>query len=166
MSVYFGGSRSLVRSTIIPQVVQAVIESGQSVHVGCQFGADQQVIQSSRSSSLVVFAVAGQAGSLPHVQAAFRAGAQVHFQAGGSSAPIKARYLLRSLAGARGCSAAVFFSPGAGSLAVASRLVLSMPVFAFGEQPAPIPQAGGRWVRSCFWSFPCWQWQVEQLSFL
>ena len=166
-SVYFGGSRHLGNhpSPLLAKVVRAVVVSGQSVHVGCQRGADAQVLYSCNASSLVVFAVSPQVALSPvPVQWAFARGARVVFGAGGQSAPIPARFLLRSLAGLAGCSAAVFFSPGAGSLAVASHAVGSgVPVFAFGELPASIPGCAGQWVQSSFMGFVCWQWQSSQL---
>jgi hypothetical protein len=164
-SVYFGGSRHWSPSLgIIPQVLQSILSSGQSVQVGCQFGADAHVIYSaiSQPSSLVVFAVASLLASSPaSVQAAASAGARVVLNAGGSSAPMPARYLLRSIAAFQGCSQAVFFSPGAGSLAVARECVKAgLPVFTFGSYPAQIPSSVGFWVEASFMGFVCWQWQV------
>ena len=169
-SVYFGGSRSLAPSPIVGQVVRAVLGAGQSIQVGCQFGADHQVSQfailAGGVSSLVVFAVAPVLWSAPfHVQQASHCGARVVLAAGGSSAPMPARFLLRSIAAFQGCSQAVFFSPGAGSLAVARECVKSgIPVFAFGSQPAPIPSQAGSWVEASFQGFPCWQWSSAQLG--
>jgi hypothetical protein len=124
--IYFGGSRSLAcqgQNSILHQVVSAVIESGSVVHVGCQLGADKEVALSVlyRSFlSLVVFAVSPTIKQSPaHVQRCARGGAQIVLAAGGTSAPIPARYLLRSIAAFQGCSHAVFFEPGRGSLAVA-----------------------------------------------
>ena len=100
-SVYFGGSRHLPQSRVVAQVVQAVINSGCSVHVGCQSGADQQVVQTAMRapSFLVVFAVEALQAAPEHVQRAGRLGAQVVPLAGGSeSVHIKARFLLRSVA--------------------------------------------------------------------
>ena len=165
MAVYFGGSRSLSPAASIPLVVRAVLAAGQSIHVGCQSGADQQVIQSAMSvpckaSFLVVFAQAPQAGAPSHVLAAKRAGHLVHFQAGGAVAPVPAQFLLRSLAGLAGCSAAVFFWPGHGSLAVSTHAVhAGQPVFAFGPCPQPVPGCSGSWVPGSFLGFSCWQWQ-------
>lgn len=173
MAVYFGGSRNNQVFQNLPQVVAAVIQSGQAVHVGCQFGADQQVIrvagvQQARQSSsfLFVFAVAPSLGSSPaHVQWSVTAGAQVVCAAGGQSAPEPARYLLRSIAAFQGCSQAVFFQPGNGSLAVAREcLKKGLQVFAFGSKPAPIPSQAGQWVQSSFMGFSCWQWSKAQLS--
>jgi hypothetical protein len=170
-SVYFGGSRNLPQSKLVPQVVQAVISSGSSVHVGCQFGADEQVALFAafrHCLSLVVFAVSPVLAQAPaHVQRCARAGAQVVLAAGGSAqVPVKARYLLRSKAAFAGCSAAVFFAPGSGSLAVAREAVKSgIPVFAFWVQaypPASIPSTPGQWVRSSFAGFGCWQFQPGQ----
>jgi len=169
-SVYFGGSRHLPECppTWASSLVQSVVFAGYSVHVGCQLGADQQVVLSCYPSSLVVFAVAPDLTQAPqHVQQAARRGARVVLGAGGSSAPIPARYLLRSIAAFQGCSAAVFFSPGPGSLAVARECVSqALPVFAFGNQPAPIPQQAGAWVPTQFMGLHCWQWSPAQLSFL
>lgn len=176
-SVYFGGSRSLSQKwqALVGSVVQSVVSSGQSVQVGCQSGADQQVIHSacllphpfnSPRLFLVVFAVAPSLALSPRlVQWAVTRGVSVRFSAGGS-APIKARYLLRSIAAFQGCSQAVFFSPGSGSLAVARECVRSgLPVFAFGSCPAPVPSVAGQWVKSSFAGRFCWQWQAPaQLS--
>jgi len=168
-SVYFGGSRFLSSpSPLLAQVVAAVFKSGQSIHVGCQRGADAQVLFSCpRASSLVVFAVAPSLAKAPaHVKRVWLADARVVFSAGGFSALIKARYLLRSIAAFQSCESAVFFSPGSGSLAVARECVRSgLPVFAFGEMPAPIPESAGQWVASSFQFLPCWLWQSAQLSF-
>ena len=163
MSVYFGGSRSWsLNLGILPQVVQSVISSGQAVHVGCQFGADAHVSQCCPAPSLSVFAVAPVLSESPaHVQHAAASGARVVLGAGGSSAPMPARYLLRSIAAFQGCSQAVFFAPGAGSLAVARECARSgLAVFAFGEKPAPVPSVGGQWVASQFMGFECWQWSA------
>jgi hypothetical protein len=173
MSIYFGGSRSLASSEILASVTHAVLLSGQSVHVGCQLGADRQVVNytvncysGQYASSLVVFAVMGM-GEIPNdLQVARVMGARVISYAGGTSAPIKARYLLRSIAAFQGCDQAVFFSPGAGSLAVARECVKSgLPVFAFQEQaPAAIPSTAGQWQQSSFMGFQCWQWASAQQS--
>jgi hypothetical protein len=176
MSIYFGGSRSqsITQENHIA-VCRAVANSGQSVHVGCQFGVDQSIVSyfgMFAPSSLVVFAVAPNKATAPkHIQQIAGnfgryAGIQVIFSAGGTSAPIPARYLLRSIAAFQGCSQAVFFEPGPGSLAVARECVKSgLPVFAFSEQaPAPIPSQSGQWVASSFMGFSCWAWSSNQLS--
>jgi len=163
-SVYFGGSRSLTGhwSPLIALAVERVIASGQAVHVGCQFGADQAVIQCCPPSSLFVFAVAPSLAKCnAHVSHAWLCGANLTTSAGGYTASIKARYLLRSIAAFRGCSSAVFFAPGSGSLAVARECVRSgLPVFAFGTQPARVPSISGQWVASSFVGFSCWQWSA------
>lgn len=167
-AVYFGGSRHLGRAYIVQQVVRAVIQSGCSVHVGCQSGADQQVVQEAISapSSLVVFAVQSLGGAPKHVRRAARAGAQVIQQAGGGQeVPINARYLLRSVAAFKGCEQAVFFEPGPGSLAVARECVKSgIPVFAIGKKPQAIPSQAGQWQPAQFFGFPCWQFQPAQIG--
>lgn len=175
MAVYFGGSRNNQVFQNLPQVVAAVIQSGQAVHVGCQFGADQAIIKTailqphpfnSPSSFLFVFAVAPSLASSPaHVQVAETRQVTIKFSAGGQSAPEPARYLLRSIAAFQGCSQAVFFQPGNGSLAVAREcLKKGLQVFAFGSKPAPIPSQAGQWVQSSFMGFSCWQWSKAQLS--
>lgn len=163
MAVYFGGSRNFAQvSSHLSSVVAAVVAAGQVVHVGCQRGADQAVVQSCPPSSLLVFAVAPALSSCAwHIRVACGLGAGVRVAAGGSSAPMPARFLLRSIAAFQGCSQAVFFAPGAGSLAVARECVRQgLPVFAFGEQPAPVPSVSGQWVGSSFMGFSCWQWSA------
>ena len=174
-SIYFGGSRSLSPSPLLAQVVGAVLASGAPVHVGCSAGADAQVISCAiRSSSFQqvhVFAAFGQGGAgacgvsaVSVVQSWAQAGGSVSWLAGGSLAvPLAARLIRRSLAALAGCSAAVFFAPGSGSLAVAAHAVAAgVPVFAFGSMPAAIPGAAGAWSASSFFGFTCWQFQPAQ----
>ena len=186
-SVYFGGSRSLSPSPLLAQVVGAVLASGAPVHVGCSAGADAQVIacalRSSSFQQVRVFAAFGAPVPSPAlvgllfpgscsvsavrvVHAWAQAGGSVSWLAGGSlAAPMAARLIRRSLAALGGCSAAVFFAPGSGSLAVASHaLKAGIPVFAFGPMPAAIPGAAGCWVSSSFFGFSCWQWSAAQMS--
>lgn len=185
MSVYFGGSRSLASSPLLAQVVAAVLASGESVHVGCSAGADAQVIACAHRSAsfqqVRVFAAFGAPVPSPAlvgllfpgscsvsavrvVQAWAQAGGSVSWLAGGSlSVPLAARLIRRSLAALAGCSVAVFFTPGSGSLAVAAHAVAAgVPVFAFGSMPAAIPGAAGSWVPSSFRGFACWQFQPAQ----
>jgi len=168
-SVYFGGSRHLGSLPILPAVVSAVVSAGHSVHVGCQFGADQAVVSCTPRASLTVFAVACPYTIANHLQVARVEGARVVFHAGGTSAPIKARFLLRSIAAFQGCTAAVFFQPGHGSLAVARECVRAgLPVYVFNPTPArhpvapsAIPSVSGSWVRSLFMGrFLCWRWSA------
>jgi len=167
MSVYFGGSRNFKQVfTHLSSVVNAVVASGQSVHVGCQYGADQAVIhcacQLGAATALHVFAVAPNPWQAPqHIQNLYYSKIRIMFGAGGAAAPMPARYLLRSIAAFQGCSSAVFFAPGAGSLAVARECVRSgLPVFAFGAQPARASTVSGQWVESSFMGFQCWQWSA------
>lgn len=179
-SIYFGGSRSLVAgspaSFSLAQVTHAALLAGHKIHVGCQFGADQQVISYASQCysgqflhALRVFSVLASS-SYPfnhHIPAFYRAGGWVHWCAGGQSAPMPARYLLRSIAAFQGCAVAVFFSPGAGSLAVARECVRSgLQVFAFQPTPpASVPSVSGSWVAASFHGFACWQWVApSQLS--
>lgn len=176
-SIYFGGSRSLsAPSPIIAQAVLSVIMSGSKIHVGCCVGADALVIASAllmRPPSLVVFAISSQSGQggcslssgLPSVVPS--QGGRVAWLAGGAlSVPLAGRLIQRSRAALAGCSAAVFFEPGPGSLAVAAHAVSQMPVFAFGDKPASIPGCAGQWVAAEFSGFACWSWQSAQLSLL
>ncbi len=167
-SVYFGGSRSLPLTpgnlSLVSAVVSSVINSGKALHVGCQLGADQAVISCALRVScfLHVFAVAPFEQLPAHVRSCIHTSASVTVSAGGQSAPMPARYLLRSIAAFQGCSSAVFFSPGAGSLAVAREaLKAGLSVFAFQQaQPARVPSSTGAWVASSFMGFACWQWQA------
>ncbi len=155
--VYLGGSRNLEPDhpvySVLRSVTRAVIQSGVSIHVGCQSGADQGVIWAGlfSPSSLVVFAVAHTLATTPAtVERAFHAGASLTLSAGNpeqKEIPFKARFLLRSKAAFKGCSQAIFFQPGSGSLAVARECVKShIPVFCFSMgEPAPIPSTAGQW---------------------
>ena len=167
MSVYFGGSRHAVQTPIIGQIVRAVLAENQPVHVGCQWGADHQVVNVAvhfAPSFLVVFAVAPMRGLPVHVAQAGKLGARVVPLAGGAETHIKARYLLRSKTAFRGCSQAVFFEPGAGSLAVARECInANIPVFAFSEtQPAAIPSTAGAWRTAKYKNVSCWQFAPAQ----
>jgi hypothetical protein len=173
-SVYFGGSRSLTFSSIIPQVVSAAIAQGHSVHVGCCVGADALVLQSISSSSfsqLRVFAQFSQSGQgflhgVSNHAVHFIPASVVSWVAGGAlSLPVHVRLIKRSIAAFQGCRQAVFFQPGSGSLAVASHAVRQgLQVFAFGSQPAPVPSCSGQWVSAQFMGFTCWRWSKSQLS--
>ena len=178
-SVYFGGSRSLPPSPIVGQVVRAVLSSGQSITVGCATGADQQVIQSigvSSFSQLRVYAAFDQSGAgawagsaVRQVQQFAEMGGSVSWLAGGGlQVPMVARLMARSITGLAGASAAVFFSPGTGSLKVAGAAVeRGIPVFAFSNPMPGSPRGcAGSWVSAQFMGFPCWQWSSAQLSFI
>jgi len=176
-SVYLGGSRHPLSNAHaqaqLHAVVRAVIASGSSVHVGCCMGVDRAVIKAASPSwfsHLRVFAQFCQSGagflqgvSNPSVH--LLPPSIVSFLAGGSlQVPASGRLINRSVAALSGCSAAVFFAPGSGSLAVAAHAVQAkLPVFAFGSQPAAIPGHAGQWVQSFFHGFACWQWQAAQL---
>lgn len=177
-SIYIGGSRhqNITQENHL-SVLRAIIESGESVHVGCQSGVDQSVVSYFglfAPSSLVVFAVAPNSAKAPrHIQQVPRA-VRVVYSAGGTSAPIKARYLLRSITAFQGCESAVFFNPGPGSLAVAREAVRAgLRVFAFSDQaPAPVPSCHGLWCMAFFQSFQCWAWgklpepEPKQMKFI
>jgi hypothetical protein len=170
--VYFGGGRHCVSSPIIGQVVAAVLARGACVSVGCAVGADELVIQSALSqgaaSSLVVRAAFASSGAgsfsgsaVSVVQGAASSGAAVSWLAGGSlSVPLVARLMVRSVVGLSSSSAALFFSPGAGSLKVAGEAVrLNIPVYVFGSCPAASPRGCvGSWVAVRLSGFLCWRW--------
>jgi len=131
-AVLVGGSRALQHTSpawvACRQFVRALLVSGGSIHVGCATGADQSVFSSlSGSARVSVFAAFAPSGAgsfsgsaASAVRAFAAAGGSVSWLAGGSLAvPLVARLMARSIAALRGCSAAVFFSPGVGSLKVA-----------------------------------------------
>lgn len=172
--IYFGGSRSLNPQQIplVSAVVSAVLASGSGVAVGCASGADQAVISSIRPSSFpqvsvyAAFAASG-AGSVSAVSAVSAvqsfaaAGGSVVWLAGGAlSVPVRARLWLRSMAALSGCSSAVFFTPGAGSLAVAGAAVSrGALVFAFAASAPGSPRGcAGAWVSASLFGFACWAW--------
>lgn len=174
--VYFGGSRHFPLSQGNWRLVAAILKAAgfPPVHVGCQVGLDNLVIHVSACmpvKSLHIFCVASNWQEAPaHVRQLGQSmpSAQITLSAGGQSAPIKARYLLRSKAAFQGCCAAVFFSPGPGSLAVAREAIAAgLPVYAFvQEQPAAVPATAGSWVRSSFHGFTCWQFQPAQVPLI
>ena len=156
--VYVGGSRDLEPNhptyAVLRSVVRGILSSGVGLHVGCQSGADQAAIFQALlfpPSFLVVFAVAHTIATTPAtVERAFHHGASVTLSAGNPEQKVisfKARFLLRSKAAFKGCSQAIFFQPGAGSLAVARECIKAhMPVFCFSMgEPAPIPSTAGNW---------------------
>lgn len=178
-SFHLGGSRSLLPSPLVGQVVASVLAAGHSVRVGCAVGADQFVISAAlvQPARLHVFAAFSASGSgswsgsaVAAVSAAASAGASVSFLAGGSlSVPLVGRLMARSRAALSGCAASVFFlaSPSSsGSLAVAACAVrVGQPVFAFcAAVPASPRGCFGRWVPAFFFSFPCWRWAPAQAS--
>jgi hypothetical protein len=150
--VLFGGSRSLLVqfASVVAELVDAALAAGCSVHVGCASGADQAVVSAVLAAGvpgrLAVFAVGGEggsgfwSGSAPFsllVRAC--AVADVRFLAGGDlHVPLKLRLYHRSLAALCGCSLAVFFAPGLGSLSVAGAAVAAgVPVLVVVAGAAP-----------------------------
>lgn len=166
--VYFGGTRHLPLTTgnveSLESIVMHCVNNGAVIHTGCQFGADQGVVMVTPPLSLVVFAVESQQAAPAHVTHAESLGATVRYEAGGTQAPIKARYLLRSRAAFQGCDTAVFFTPGAGSLAVARDAIKAgLPVYVFSAtQPANPPKTRGEWQASSFARRPAWLWVSEK----
>ena len=178
--IYLGGSRSLPPSAagLIGSVVGAALQAGHWLAVGCSAGADQAVIQAViRSSSFshlriqAAFAASGAGSWSGSAVSAVRqfaaAGGSVSWLAGGAlSVPLAGRLIRRSLAGLAGCSAAVFFSPGPGSLAVAGAAVKrGVPVFAFSPSAPSAPRGcPGAWVQSSFLGFACWSFQPAAIQ--
>lgn len=178
-SIYLAGSRSLqLPSSQVAQVTLATLQAGHTIRVGCCIGADQAVINSAMAaggaSFLVVFAIFTASGrgacslsAVQTVQAAGNLGASVRYLAGGPlNVPLAARLISRSVAAFSGSSAAVFFQPGTGSLAVAALAASQqIPVYVFSSgTPAPLAPQGGQWVASSFAGFPCVQWSPAQIQ--
>jgi hypothetical protein len=171
--VYFGGGRQCVSSPIIGQVVAAVLARGACVSVGCAVGADALVIQSAllqnASSSLVVHSAFASSGAgsfsgsaVSVVQGAALSGAFVSWLAGGSlSVPLVQRLMVRSVVGLSGSSAALFFSPGIGSLKVAGEAVRrNIPVYVFSSSMPALPRGYvGQWVQVRLCRFLCWRFK-------
>lgn len=168
-SVLVGGSRSLLPGSAgwvaCQAFTQAVARAGHLVHVGCATGADQAALICCPPPSLRIFAtfnpqgVGGWAGSaVSAVQAAAQSGAMVSWLAGGDlNRPLVARLMARSLAALAGCSAAVFFAPGPGSLKVArAALRQGIPILIWCLQPPPVlavPSVRVSWLGQPFWLF-------------
>ncbi len=186
-SIYFGGSRFFSQSTT-PQILLHVLAAGESVHVGCSTGADQTVLSHCLNSSAFsqVKAFAAFAAPVPSpslsgllfpgscgvsnikgIQAFALAGGSVSWLAGGSlSLPLAARLIRRSIAAFQGCESAVFFAPGAGSLAVAAHAIKAgLSVYSFSQSaPAPIAGSNGIWCISWLHGLQCWQWGIYPQS--
>lgn len=168
--VYFGGSRSLPLSPKVITFITKLLVTIPSVNVGCQLGADQAVIIAARTEPkfINIFAVAQELHDLPyhcHFAHLHNPYGKVFLGAGGSSVvPVKARYLRRSKSAFNGCHVAVFFKPGAGSLAVIREAIkASIPVFAFSQtKPGQIPSTSGSWVHGSFNGRRCWSFQPDQ----
>jgi hypothetical protein len=139
-----------------------------SVHVGCSAGADHAVVLalgggSCQAQVFAAFAASGagawSGSAVVAVQRFARLGGSVSWLAGGAlSVPLAGRLISRSLAALAGCSAAVFFQPGPGSLAVArAALRAGLPVLVWaGYGPAPVlpvPAVPVSWLGFSFWLF-------------
>jgi hypothetical protein len=174
-SLFAGGSRSLPASAA--PLVSSVLAAASAqfcccIHTGCCVGADALVLAAAAASSLArstrVFAAFGPGGagacslsSVAGVAAARAAGARVFWWAGGSAAvPLRVRLICRSKAAVSSASVALFFCPGAGSLAVAAAaLAAGVPVWSIAPAaPAPIPGRSGSWVAGSFLGFSAWCW--------
>lgn len=171
--VLIGGGRRAPAGAVPSSFVHDLIVHGYSIHVGCATGADRQVISfvhSFRPSILPVlrvFAAFAKSGAgsfsgsaVSSVQSFAAAGGSVSWLAGGSlSVPLVARLMARSLAALQGCAAAVFFSPGVGSLKVArAALRQSIPVLisCVGMSSAPVLPVAPvlvQWFGHSFWLY-------------
>lgn len=171
--VLIGGGRRAPAGAVPSSFVHDLIVHGYSIHVGCATGADRQVISfvhSFRPSILPVlrvFAAFAKSGAgsfsgsaVSSVQSFAAAGGSVSWLAGGSlSVPLVARLMARSLAALQGCAAAVFFSPGVGSLKVArAALRQSIPVLisCVGMSSAPVLPVAPivvSWLGCSFWLY-------------
>ena len=154
---------------------RSLVSSGFVLHVGCASGVDAAALCgvlalgncSSLFSQMRVFAAFGPSGkgswrssAVPAVLAAQRAGFPVTFWAGGSArVPLIARLMSRSLAALKGCSAAVFFGPGPGSLKVArAALRAGVPVLvsrvSLSSPPVlPVPPVPVKFLAFSFWLY-------------
>jgi hypothetical protein len=164
-AVYFGGSRHhFAHSPIMQAVINAAIADQHAIYTGCQFGVDALVSAYAvkAGKALHIYTVANTIKSAPyHVQNAAELGATIH-TAPLSTAPVRARYLLRSIAAFTPCPIAIFFYPGAGSLAVAREAIKNhKSVYCFTPAPARIPATLGNWAKSQLFGLPCWQWVVN-----
>ena len=174
-AVLVGGGRSVAPGSpawvACQNFVQELLYSPSChfIHVGCATGADQAAILAFGGGSVQcrVFAAFAQsgAGSFPGsavatVQNFHEFGEPVHWLAGGGlSVPLVARLMSSSIAALRGCSAAVFFSPGIGSLKVArAALRQGIPVLVSQVSMSSAPvlavaPVAVSWLGQSFWLF-------------
>jgi len=184
ITYHFGGSRSLISSPVVYQVVTASLDAGYSLHVGCAIGADAQVIQAAINKNparLHVFAAftaehfgAWSGSAVATVHAAAQMGARVSYLPRVDLAiPLAGRLIRRSKTALSGCNASAFFlaTPfSSGSLAVAGAAVRAgQPVFAFSVGFSGHPDAPrsciGRWIPAQFMGSSAWRWQPAQSKF-
>ena len=170
-AVLVGGGRSVAPGSpawvACQAFARAITLAGHQVHVGCATGADQAALICCPPHSLRVFAAFTQsgAGSFPGsavsvVRTHASLGGSVRWLAGGPlSVPLVARLMARSVRALGGCSAAVFFLPGRGSLKVArAALRQGIPVLVSraGMSAAPVlairPSAVS-WLGQSFWLY-------------
>jgi hypothetical protein len=171
-SILVGGSRSLVSGSAAWVACQSFVQGAlQSIHVGCSAGADQAAIialtgGSVRGRVFACFSPSGagawRSSAVSAVQRFAQLGGRVQWLAGGSLAvPLAARLIQRSVAALQGCSAAVFFAPGVGSLKVARHaLRAGIPVLVspIGLLQAvtpvlAVPPVFASWLGQSFWLY-------------
>ena len=146
--VYTGGNRHLTTSHPVRDSISLFCRHIERVpvHVGCQVGADQYIVDSMcvyYPALLHVFAIEENA-NLSRLDYLHNKITVCHTP----GAPIKAQFINRSIQAFTGCSQAIFFQPGKGSLAVAREFIKRMknPVFAIAtEEPPTIPSQAGTW---------------------
>jgi len=149
--VYVGGSRSVnygeqcaIQAAMFS--ARVVRRLGLPIHVGCCTGIDLHAQGLAPAKAFHIFAQFARWGQGSFASSAVRHtinqehfGAKVSYQAGGAVAtvPIRARLIKRSLAALAGCSVAVFFKPGNGSISVAKQaLILGIPVLVWCKEPS------------------------------
>ena len=170
-AVLVGGGRALAPGSSAWVACQAFTSSlacaDRIIHVGCATGADQAIILCCPPRSLRVFAAFSASGAgafggsaVKVVRTHSSLGGSVRWLAGGPlSVPLVARLMARSLAALAGCSAAVFFAPGVGSLKVARHaLQAGIPVLVAcaGMSAAPVlavAPVAVSWLGQSFWLF-------------
>ena len=184
--VLVGGGRAASPRALAAagRFARALVSGGYRLHVGCAAGIDAAALCGAlalggRYSSLFphlhafsAFDEQGQgswrSSAVQVVMAAARAGALVHWLAGGGlSVPLVARLMSRSIAALAGCGLAVFFHPGPGSLKVArAALKAGIPVLVWRiGWPAP-PVLAVAAVPVSFLGFSFWLFQPATQSAL
>jgi hypothetical protein len=168
---YFGGGRHSKPGPVISKLVAFALQRGGTISVGCAVGADAQVIKAALAQGGVkslrihaVFNKSGEGGwqgsAVPTVQAASVVGAQVTWQAGGTTGSFAQQLMRRSIAGLISTSVGFFISPGRGSYKVIAQAIMrGVQVFVFSSpcQPAAIPGCPGTWQPTTIAGVQGWQ---------
>lgn len=165
-SILVGGGRTVTpSSTAGLACAQFAATYPGVINTGCATGADQIALQhGARVNLYVAFAQSGagsfRGSNINGVQIAACRCLSVHWLAGGGlQVPLVARLMSRSIAALAGCSSAVFFAPGIGSLKVArAALKAGIPVFVscagMASAPVlPVPARRIAWQGLSFWQY-------------